>query len=227
VLVGSRGNADTHTVRIGEARAVRAMLVRANLPLAAVTISGRRDSLDARGGRALRLARAHRGNRHAPTRVDVVHADDGERRSGAFRCGVAHAAAHDMLTARALIQLASLFAGLGNASLGSARSTQQTPYGDRTVISNTPREPAPGVPRGGARARDLSHRFIGAPTSVSFQRRAIIGVGGPAATIPINWGSVPTEGVHSLPCSVDWAREWMRCLAKITACCVIWRRCAG
>jgi hypothetical protein len=244
-----------------DTRAVLAMLVRANRPLAAVTISGRNDSLDARCARDLCLAL---GLDHHIVRPDDVffgsidqHARESVRLSGGisgieqalevytYRSGngpraarltgnlgnqvgrsgtegtgmrglasmwftpaMASAAAalpdahwhtqiaaHDTLTARELMQQESLFASLGNASLGSALATQQTPYADRTVISNKLREPAPTVPRRGARARDLSHRFIGEPASISFQRRAIIGVGGPVAAIPINWGSVPTGGV--------------------------------
>ena len=94
-----------------------------------------------------------------------------------------------------LVQLESLFASLGNASLGSSLATQQTPYADRTLIANKLREPVMPTPARGARTRDLMHRFLGEPATRSFQRKAVIDVGGPVARIPLNWGSIPTGGL--------------------------------
>jgi hypothetical protein len=98
-----------------------------------------------------------------------------------------------------LIQLESLFASMGNSCIGGSYVTQQTPYADRTVISQKLREP---ISRRyeiatvmSLRLRDLKSRFLGDPMRASFQRQIIASVGGMVARTPVNWGWQPSGGV--------------------------------
>ena len=98
-----------------------------------------------------------------------------------------------------LIQLEGLFASMGNSCIGGSYMMQQTPYADRTVISQKLREP---VLRSyeiatvmALRLRDLKHRFLGDPIRTSFQRQIVAGVGGIVARTPVNWGWQPSGGV--------------------------------
>ena len=104
-----------------------------------------------------------------------------------------------------LIQQESLFASLGNASIGAALGLQQAPYADRTMIENKCAEPvdpaSATVSSGNVRVRDLRHRFLGEPALRSFQRQVVMRTGGPVASIPITWGGRPAGGV-SLPAAV-------------------------
>ena len=98
-----------------------------------------------------------------------------------------------------LIQQESLFASMGNSCIGGSFATQQTPYGDRTVIVQKLREPV--VRSEGAssiltmRLRDLKHRFLGDPIRASFQRQLVARVGGVVARSPVNWGWRPSGSV--------------------------------
>jgi hypothetical protein len=98
-----------------------------------------------------------------------------------------------------LIQQESLFASLGNFSIGGSFATQQTPYADRTVIMQKLREPvaqSQAAPTPVAmRSRDLRHRFLGDPIRKSFQRRLVADVGGVVARSPVNWGWRPSGSV--------------------------------
>jgi hypothetical protein len=98
-----------------------------------------------------------------------------------------------------LIQLESLFASMGNSCIGGSYVTQQTPYADRTVISQKLREP---VLRSyeiatvmALRLRDLRYRFLGDPIRTSFQRQIVASVGGMVARTPVNWGWRPAGAV--------------------------------
>lgn len=101
-----------------------------------------------------------------------------------------------------LIQNENLFASLGNYCIGSHFAIQQTPYADRTLISQKLRQPP--LPQTGSdsilriRLRDLRHRFLGQPVAISFQRRIVRDVGGFVSTCPVNWGWRARGGV-SLP----------------------------
>jgi len=101
-----------------------------------------------------------------------------------------------------LIQNENLFASLGNYCIGSHFAIQQTPYADRTLISQKLRQPP--LPQSGTdsilriRLRDLRHRFLGQPVAISFQRRIVRDVGGFVSTCPVNWGWRARGGV-SLP----------------------------
>jgi len=98
-----------------------------------------------------------------------------------------------------LIQLESQFASMGNSCIGGSYVMQQTPYADRTVISQKLREPV--LPRYelatmmALRLHDLRHRFLGDPTRTSFQRKLVASVGGMVARTPVNWGWRPSGGV--------------------------------
>ena len=98
-----------------------------------------------------------------------------------------------------LIQVERLFASMGNSCIGASYLTQQTPYADRTVISQKLREPI--CPRYAIatvlalRLRDLKHRFLGEPMRTSFQRQIIASVGGSVARTPVNWGWRPYGGL--------------------------------
>ena len=98
-----------------------------------------------------------------------------------------------------LIQLERLFASMGNSCIGESYVTQQTPYADRTVISQKLREPVLRryeiAPMMALRLRDLKHRFLGDPIRTSFQRQIIASVGGIVARTPVNWGWQPCGGV--------------------------------
>lgn len=104
-----------------------------------------------------------------------------------------------------LIQQESLFASLGNASIGAALGLQQAPYADRAMIENKCAEPvdplSATVSSSNVRNRDLRHRFLGEPAGRSFQRQVVMRTGGPVARIPINWGWKPAGGL-SLPAAV-------------------------
>jgi hypothetical protein len=101
-----------------------------------------------------------------------------------------------------LIQLESLFAQMGNSCIGGSYVTQQTPYADRTVISQKLREPVlrryETATVAALRLRDLRYRFLGDPMSTSFQRQIVAKVGGTVARTPVNWGWRPS-GAVSLP----------------------------
>lgn len=98
-----------------------------------------------------------------------------------------------------LIQNENLHASLGNSCIGSHFAVQQTPYADRTLISQKLKQPP--LPDEGSgsilktRMRDLRHRFLGQPVSYSFQRRIVRDVGGFVANCPINWGWRARGGV--------------------------------
>jgi len=98
-----------------------------------------------------------------------------------------------------LIQNENLHASLGNSCIGSHFAVQQTPYSDRTLISQKLRQPPHPEPESGSvlktRLRDLRHRFLGQPVTHSFQRRIVRDVGGFVASCPINWGWRARGGV--------------------------------
>jgi hypothetical protein len=108
------------------------------------------------------------------------------------------------LNAQDLIERESLYASLGNASIGSALALQRSPYTDRLVLHQKLREPVGGRVESsgglGVRIRDLRHRVLGTPMTQSFQRRVVVGCGGAAASIPVNWGWRPTGGVAAHGC---------------------------
>lgn len=98
-----------------------------------------------------------------------------------------------------LIQNENLHASLGNSCIGNHFAVQQTPYADRTLISQKLKQPP--LPDDGSgsilktRLRDLRHRFLGQPVTYSFQRRIVRDVGGFVANCPINWGWRARGGV--------------------------------
>lgn len=99
-----------------------------------------------------------------------------------------------------LLQQEVPFSSVGNYSLGSHFAVQQSPYASRLLIESTRRRPL--VERRPARLslmqmrlQDLRHRFVGEAEEHSFQVQLIKQRGGPAATIPINWGWRAAGGV--------------------------------
>jgi len=98
-----------------------------------------------------------------------------------------------------IIQQEIPFTLAGNFSIGSHFVTQKTPYADRTLIETLACRPVgKSAPSGSAlkmRFRDLRHRFLGEPASVSFQRSLLRQLGGFAAEYPINFGWRATGGV--------------------------------
>jgi hypothetical protein len=92
-----------------------------------------------------------------------------------------------------LIQRESLFASLANYAIGTTFALQQTPYADRSLIEYKLREPRSALSNKNCaiRLRDLHHRFFGDPREASFQRQIVAEIGGPVASIPINWGWRP------------------------------------
>jgi hypothetical protein len=94
------------------------------------------------------------------------------------------------------------YSSTANYSIGSHFAAQQSPYASRDLIETLAhRPPLRSRPSGSGlqmRLRDLRHRFLGEPAAVSFQRRLVARVGGPVATVPVNWGWRPAGGV-SLP----------------------------
>lgn len=108
-------------------------------------------------------------------------------------------AARDARSMLFLIQNENLHASLGNSCIGNHFAVQQTPYADRTLISQKLKQPP--LPDEGSgsilktRMRDLRHRFLGQPVSYSFQRRIVRDVGGFVANCPINWGWRARGGV--------------------------------
>lgn len=106
-----------------------------------------------------------------------------------------------MMHPQFLIQNENLYASLGNYCIGSHFAVQQTPYADRTVITQKLREPP--NPNTGHKAeaiwriklRDLRHRILGQPVEYSFQRRIVKDAGGFVSSCPINWGWRARGGV--------------------------------
>jgi hypothetical protein len=95
------------------------------------------------------------------------------------------------------------FSSTANYSVGSYFAVQKSPYANRFLIETLAMRPRTGGPTPSKsalhmRLRDLKHRFIGESANVSFQRRLVNSIGGPAAYIPINWGWRPIGGI-SLP----------------------------
>lgn len=84
------------------------------------------------------------------------------------------------------------FSSAGNYSIGNHFAAQQSPYASRALIDTLARKPAAALAPSGSglalRLRDLRHRFLGESERVSFQRALVRRIGGPAASIPINWG---------------------------------------
>lgn len=92
------------------------------------------------------------------------------------------------------------YSSVANYSIGSHYAVQQTPYADRGLIETLASRPAMGsaAPSGSMlrmRLRDLRHRFLGEPEQLSFQRTLVRRIGGPVATVPINWGWRAAGGV--------------------------------
>jgi len=82
---------------------------------------------------------------------------------------------------------------VANYMLGSSRALQLSPYADVTLIelskeaiSRDPRFSSPT--RTSIRRRDLRHRMLGPPISMSFQRTILSRYGAAARDVPINWG---------------------------------------
>ena len=100
-----------------------------------------------------------------------------------------------------MLQRSASWPLVGNYGVGNHFAVQQTPYADRELLETlafTPRRP-----RGSSeslavmRMRDLRHRFLGEPIARSFQRALVARHGGPAASIPINYGWRASGGVSA------------------------------
>lgn len=99
-----------------------------------------------------------------------------------------------------LLQEDGTLPSVGNALIGQSFATQQMPYASRGLIESLGRSPLAPEPSEEfsvvrARWRDLRHRLVGEPVEQSFQRALIVGVGGPVASFPVNWGWRPSGGV--------------------------------
>jgi hypothetical protein len=91
------------------------------------------------------------------------------------------------------------FSSVGNFTVGSHFAIQQSPYASRALIETLPLKPggrsAPSGSMIRMRLRDLNHRFLGEPASISFQRSLLRKIGGFAARYPINYGWRASGGV--------------------------------
>jgi hypothetical protein len=101
-----------------------------------------------------------------------------------------------------ILQNESVFSSVANFSLSSYFATQQSPYASRALIETLARRPianasAPSGSMLHMRFRDLKHRFLGEPESLSFQRTLVHRLGGAAAVIPVNWGWRPKGGLSA------------------------------
>jgi hypothetical protein len=95
------------------------------------------------------------------------------------------------------------YSSVANYGVGDHFAIQRTPYASRSLIETLSRRPVTtdSGPSGSAlrmRLRDLRHRFLGEPATISFQRTLVARVGGPASSTPVNWGWRPTGGVSPL-----------------------------
>ena len=99
-----------------------------------------------------------------------------------------------------LLQCEVPFTLAANYSVGNHFAVQQSPYADRALVETLAARPisafiSPSGSRFQMRLRDLRHRFLGASAQVSFQRRLVSRLGGPASRIAVNWGWRPQGGV--------------------------------
>lgn len=122
-----------------------------------------------------------------------------EARGGDAHWLLSKLAGDDQARISVILQREIPYSSAANYSIGSHFAAQQSPYASRALIETLAmRPPLRSRPSGSGmqmRIRDLRHRFLGEPTEVSFQRRLVARVGGPVATIPVNWGWRPAGGV--------------------------------
>jgi hypothetical protein len=94
------------------------------------------------------------------------------------------------------------FTLVGNYGVGNHFARQQSPYANRALIEVLASRPAtashPMRSKLRMRLRDVRHRFLGQPTSRSFQRTLVRRIGGFASRCPVNWGWRPAGGVSPL-----------------------------
>lgn len=138
------------------------------------------------------------GGRRASTDILAPHHRAEVREHADWLVEELQAAARDPF--EFLLQQEVPFTLLGNYSVGSSFAAQSSPYADRGLIETLSCRPmSPGAHSGESRialrARDLRHRFLGAGSEQSFQRRLIVRAGGPASSIPVNWGWRPKGGI--------------------------------
>jgi hypothetical protein len=99
-----------------------------------------------------------------------------------------------------LVRNEATWAGIGGYCLGSSFAIQQMPYTNHHLIGICSRRPRSKIDHSAfsffqLRFEDICHRFLGEPESRSFQRKLVKRVGGPLASLPINWGWRPSGGI--------------------------------
>jgi hypothetical protein len=99
-----------------------------------------------------------------------------------------------------LLQHEVPYSSVANYSIGSNFAVQLSPYANRSLIESVQSRPLVTQQRAAVsliqmRLKDLRHRFLGEDEKHSFQILLIRHVGGPVASIPINWGWRAKGGV--------------------------------